>query len=141
VEALRHGQCDAILPAWGFLDGLAGFLHQGGVLPLFDAFPDHRQRRSIAPFFFCHIMVYRPLFDLPRLADIGTTLFRSPYIMNLLGFNARQIEEGFYAGQGQKPFDVESLEEFFASATAEDFLDYQLLWLEAMRRAWPGGCG
>lgn len=44
---------------------------------------------------------------------VGDTLFRSPYLLRLLGFNARHIEEGFYATPGQKPFDVESLGEFF----------------------------
>ena len=138
LEALRRGECDGILPAVrGFLDGFASFLQEGGVLPLFDTFPDHRRRRSIAPFFFCHTLVYRPLFQLPRLADIGDTLFRSPSILRLLGFNARQIEAGFYASQGQKPFDVESISEFFIPATSEDFFSFQLRWLEAIRRAWP----
>lgn len=107
---------------------------------MFDTFPDHRERRSIAPFFFCHTLVYRPLFKLPRLADIGDTLFRSPYpdtSGRLLGFNARQIEEGFYTTNGQKPFDVESIGEFFAPATDKDFFAFQLTWLEAIRRAWP----
>ena len=138
LEGLRQGQCDGILPAArGFLDGFAGFLEKGGVLPLFEAFPDHRQRRSISPFFFCHTLVYRPLFHLPNLAAIGDTLFRSPYILRLLGFNARQIEEGFYATEGQKPFDVESIAEFFALASDEDFYTYQLQWLETIQRAWP----
>jgi len=138
IEALQRGECDGILPAArGFLDGFAGFLHEGDVLPLFNSFPDHRERCSIAAFFFCHTLLYRPLFQLPRLADIGDTLFRSPYILRLLGFNARQMDVGFYAGEGQKPFDVESIGEFFAQATTEDFLTLQLRWLEAIYRAWP----
>ena len=114
---------------------------------MFNSFPDHRERRSIAAFFFCHTLLYRPLFQLPRLADIGDTLFRSPYILRLLGFalegsspkgfNARQMDVGFCAEEGQKPFDVESIGELFTQATAEDFPTFQLRWLEAIYRAWP----
>ncbi len=104
---------------------------------MLDTFPDHRRRRSIAPFFFCHTLVSRPLFQWPRLADIGDTLFRSPSLLRLLGFHARPIEAGFYAGKGHKPFDVERISEFFIPATSEDFFAFQPRWLEAIRRAWP----
>jgi len=83
IEALRPGECDGIIPAArGFLDGFAGFLHEWGMLPLFDTFLDHRERRSIAVFSFCHTLLYRPLFQLPRLANIADTLFQSPYIIS-----------------------------------------------------------
>jgi len=82
-------------------------------------------------------MLYRPLFRLPRLAQIGDTLFRSPFILRLLGFNARQVQRGFYAGSGEKPFDPEALGEFFARATDEDFFAHQVEWLKGIHRAWP----
>jgi hypothetical protein len=92
VAALKEGRCDGILPAARTMfDDFAGFLQQSDLLPLFDRFPDPRERRSIAPFFFCHTLLNRPLFRIPRLAQIGDTLFRSPYILRLLGFNARQM--------------------------------------------------
>lgn len=138
VSALKEGRCDGILPAARtFFDEFAGFLQQYGLLSLFDDFPDHRARRSIAPFFFCHTMLYRPLFRIDRLAQIGDTLFRSPYILRLLGFSARQIQVGFYEGDGEKPFDPEALSEFFVSATEEDFFSHQVAWLEEMFGAWP----
>lgn len=137
IESLKEGRCDGILPAAKTLfDDFAGFLYHSQLLPLLDEFPDRRERRSIAPFFFCHTMLYRPLFRLPRLAQIVDTLFRSPFILRLLGFNARQIQEGFYAGDGQKPFDPEALGEFFASATEEDFFAHQIEWLKGIHRAW-----
>lgn len=138
VAALREGRCDGILPATTtFFDNFAGFLQQSQLLPLFDSFPDRRERRSIVPFFFCHTMLYRPLFRISRLAQIGDTLFRSPYILRLLGFNARQIQTGFYEGDGEKPFDPEALGEFFALTTDEEFFAHQIEWLKGLLRAWP----
>ena len=96
VKALEQGECDGILPAArSFLDGFAEFCLESQVLGTFESFADPRARKSIPMFFFCNTLVYRPLFHLPRLANIEHTLFRSPYIMQQLGFNAREIEEGF----------------------------------------------
>ena len=85
-----------LLPG-GSLDGFAQFCLEAGVLEVLEQFPDHRCRRSIPMFFFCNVMVHRPLFQLKRLAPIERTLFRSPYILRQLGFNALQevLGEGF----------------------------------------------
>ena len=89
VEALKRGECEGILPAArGFLDGFAQFLQEAGILDALERFPDSRQRRTIPIFFFCHTLIYRPLFHLKRLAPIERTLFRSAYILRQLGFNA-----------------------------------------------------
>jgi hypothetical protein len=89
IAALERGECAGILPAArGFLDGFAGFLLEAGVLDVMEEFPDHRERRTIPMFFFCNILVYRPLFRLERMAPIERTLFRSPYILRQMGFNA-----------------------------------------------------
>lgn len=102
IEALQRGECDGILPAArGFLDGFAEFLLEAGILTAFEQFPDCRQRRSIPIFFFCNTLVHRPLFHLKRLAPIERTLFRSAYILRQLGFNALQIQGGFYPWPGQ----------------------------------------
>jgi len=53
---------------------------------------------------------------------VETILFRSPYILRTLGFNARQIVEGFYATQGARPFAVDTLADFFAGLSPETFL-------------------
>ena len=134
VAALKEGKCDGILPAVrGFLDGFAEFLLDAQVLAILEGFPDCRVRRSIPIFFFCNTLVYRPLFQLPRLAHIGRVLFRSPYILRQLGFNAQQIEEGFYhTASGQRPFDEEAIAECFAQAKAEDFLDNQKAMLKQL---------
>jgi|GEM_PF-6427573 len=49
--------------------------------------------------------------------------------------SSRRLAAGFYAGKGQKPFDVEKIGEFFIPATSEDCFAFQLWWLEAIRRA------
>jgi hypothetical protein len=140
VESLEQGECDGILPAArGFLDGFAGFLLDGKILDALDQFPDPRQRRSIPIFFFCNTLVHRPLFHLERLAPIERTLFRSPYILRQLGFNARQVAEGFYdTVEGQKPFTVESIAECFAKASTDDFVANQQQVLKQLLAYCPG---
>ena len=140
LEALRGGQCDGILPAArGFLDGFAGFCLEAGVLQAFETFPDRRARRSIPMFFFCNTLVHRPLFHLPSLQALEHTLFRSPYILRQLGFNARQIEHGFYqTAEGARPFAAQTIADTFAHATPEDFLQNQQAVLRALWQYSPG---
>jgi hypothetical protein len=139
VELLEKGECDGILPAArGFLDGFATFLLEAKILDAFDQFPDPRERHSIPVFFFCNTLVHRPLFRLKRMAPIERTLFRSPYILRQLGFNARQVREGFYdTAEGQTPFTVESIAECFAKTEAGDFLQNQQLVLQRLMSYCP----
>lgn len=140
VAALQKGECDGILPAArGFLDGFAEFCLQAGVLSAFEAFPDRRARRSIPMFFFCNTLVHRPLFHLPRLKPIQQTLFRSPHIMRQLGFNARQIERGFYkTAESHKPFTAQAIADAFARSRPEDFLNNQQAVLRSLWDYCPG---
>ena len=140
VESLKKGECDGILPAArGFLDGFADFLLDAEILDALDQFPDPRQRCSIPIFFFCNTLVHRPLFRLEGLAPIERTLFRSPYILRQLGFNARQVAEGFYhTAEGQTPFTVESIAECFAKVNRDDFLANQQQVLRQLAAYCPG---
>jgi hypothetical protein len=140
IEQLKQGHCDGILPAArGFLDGFAGFLLLAGILDCFAAFPDRRARRSIVIIFFCHTLVYRPLFQLKRLAPIERTLFRSPYILRTIGFNALQIKEGFYdTPEAERPFTAQAIADCFAKAEADDFLENQKTVLAALADYCPG---
>jgi len=139
LEALTRGECGGILPAArGFLDGFAEFLLEAGVMEAWEQFPDPRRRRSIPIFFFCNTLLYRPLFHLQRVTPIEHTLFRSPYILRQLGFNAMQIEQGFYhTPQGQHPFTAEALLECFAGCQAADFLVSQKEVLKRVMRYCP----
>jgi len=123
IEALKRGECDGILPAArGFLDGFAGFLLDAGICML-EQFADSRQRRSIPIFFFCHTLIYRPLFRLARLAAIEQTLFRSPYILRQLGsMPGRSSTASTTRPDSQRPFTVEAIPECFAGSQASDFL-------------------
>ena len=140
VNALESGHCDGILPAArGFMDGFAEFCLRAEVLEALETFPDRRARRSIPMFFFCNTLLHRPLFQLPRLAHIERTLFRSPYILRQLGFNARQIERGFYETQsGPSPFRAQAIADAFARAEADDFLENQQRVLDALWNYCPG---
>lgn len=140
IAQLKQGECDGILPAArGFVDGFAEFCLEAEVLEAFASFRDPRARRSIPMFFFCNTLVCRPLFQLPRLKPVEHTLFRSPYIMRQLGFNARQIEEGFYQTEtGAHPFTAQAIADTFARAKAEDFLHNQQAVLRAVWEHCPG---
>jgi hypothetical protein len=140
VAALKRGECDGILPAArGFLDGFAEFCMDAGVLDCFETFPDRRARRTIPIFFFCHTLLYRPLFHVKRLAPIEKVLFRSPYILRQLGFNGRQIAEGFYqTPDSQRPFTAQAIGDCFAKSQPEDFLANQMAVLAALKDYCPG---
>lgn len=143
IAALQRGECDGILPAArGFLDGFAQFLLVAGVVAVWERFPDPRLRRSIPIFFFCNALVHGILFGLRRLAPMGRVLFRSPYILRQLAFNAQQIEEGFYRTEkGRKPFDEEAIAECFAAAKREDFVTNQKAMLKGLVHHFPGQFG
>ena len=140
IAALKAGRCDGILPAArSFLDGFAEFCLRAGVLQAFEAFPDRRTRHNIPMFFFCNTLVHRPLWHLPRLQPIQHTLFRSPYILRQLGFNARQIDAGFYqTTEGPKPFTAGAIADAFVRSRPEDFLANQQAVLGALWDYCPG---
>jgi len=138
IEALTRGECDGLLPAArSFLDGFAGFLLNHGIMAVFEAFPEQRARQSIPVVFFCGSLLYRPLFQLPSLQAVGDVLFRSPYILRQMGFNAVQIGQGFYRTNGRKPFDEEAVAEFFAPADADTFLAHQEQVLHQLYQEFP----
>lgn len=127
IAALQRGDCDGLIPAAGqFMDQFAQFLSDRGILPFFEQFPDGRARRSIGPEFFCSTLLHKALFRLDSLAKIGTVLFHSPDVLRLLGFNFRQIHEGFYEGDGQRPFDPEALADFFDRLDPAQLEQHQL---------------
>lgn len=108
------------------MDEFAAFLGELGMFKLFDRFPDHRCRRSIVPAFFCNTLLHKALFRINSLRQIGPILFHSPDVLRKLGFNFRQINEGFYAGAAQRPFDVEALGDHFAAVTVDELFTHQL---------------
>jgi hypothetical protein len=57
--------------------------------------------------------------------------------MRTLGFQMRQIKQGFYSGSGQRPFNEEALSDFFAVCRLPDFLANQQAVLEVMLTAQP----
>ena len=127
IAALKRGECDGLVPAAGeFMDGFAEFLGDHDILRFFEQFPDGRARRSIGPEFFCNTLLHKALFRLPSLAQIGPVLFHSPDVLRRLNFNLRQIHEGFYEGDGQRPFDPEALADFFAALEPAQLEQHQL---------------
>ena len=138
VAALQRGECDGLVPAAGeFMDGFAEFLHDHGVLRCFEQFPDGRKRRSIGPEFFCNTLLHKALFRLPSLAQIGPVLFHSPDVLRRLGFNLRQVHEGFYEGGGQRPFDPEALADFFHALPPAQLQQHQLALSAQLVRQCP----
>lgn len=138
LSALERGETDGILPAAsGLMDRFAQLLIELGLPAILDSFPDHRKRRWIAPFLFCNVLLHKSLFHLDSLSSIGPFLFSSPDVIRTLGFNMRQVVEGFYAGGSQKPFNEEALSDFFAICEFSDFLVNQKLVLRALLKRHP----
>jgi hypothetical protein len=72
LSALERGETDGILPAaCEFMDRFAQFALKAGVLRVFEEFTDHRQRKWIAPFFFCNVLLHKSLLRLTSLTSIG----------------------------------------------------------------------
>jgi len=138
LSALERGETDGILPAAsGLMDHFAELMVGLGLPAILDKFPDHRKRRWIAPFLFCNVLLHKSLFRLESLSSIGPFLFSSPDVIRALGFQMRQITEGFYAGSSQKPFNEEALADFFAICELSDFLSNQKLVLRALLKKHP----
>jgi hypothetical protein len=136
--ALERGETDGILPAAsGFMDRFAQFLLKAGIPKAFDEFPDHRKRRWIAPFFFCNVLLHKSLFRLTSLSSIGPFLFSSPDVMRTLGFQMRQIREGFYRVDGMRPFNEEAMSDFFAGCELSGYLKNQKSVLKELIKSHP----
>lgn len=122
LAALERGETDGILPAAaGVMDRFAKFLLSTGIPSILDGFADYRKRSSITPFLFCNLLLQKALFRLDSLSQIGPFLFSSPDVLRTLGFNMRQIQEGFYSGSSSRPLNVEALGDFFAMCELPDF--------------------
>src|SRR3990172_220043 len=138
LSALERGETDGILPAAsGFMDRFAQFLLKAGIPKAFDAFPDHRERKWIAPFFFCNVLLHKSLFRLSSLSQVGPFLFSSPDVMRTLGFQMRQIQEGFYKGDGMRPFNEEAMNDFFAGCELSFYHKNQKTTLKALIKNHP----
>lgn len=126
IAALERAECDGILPAVsGFLDRFADFCLDIDLLSLLALLPDPRSRASIPHAFFGNVLMHKQLLRIPSFAEMGRVMFRSPTILNHLGFNFRQVNEGFYAGEGRKPFNEEALSDFFARIDREALWQFQ----------------
>ena len=141
IAALERGEVDGILPAArGFLDGFAQFLLAHQIVDTLAAFSDPRTRQSIPIAFFGLGLRYKQLFHLSSLSQVGRVLFRSPYILHQLGFNAQQIDDGFYhtqSPQAQKPFDPEAISECFAMVAADRYFEQQQAMLKVLSQHFP----
>jgi hypothetical protein len=122
LAALERGESDGILPAAsGAMDRFAGLLNKSGILRVLGGFADYRSRESIPAFLFCNLLLHKAVFRLDSLSQIEPFLFSSPDALRMLGFNMRQIEDGFYSGSKERPLNVESVGDFFAACRLQDF--------------------
>ncbi len=127
IAALERAECDGIVPAIAsFLDRFADFCIDISLLALLALLPDPRSRASIPQAFFGNVLLHKQLPRIGSFAEMGRVLFRSPTILNHLGFNWRQVNEGFYAGEGRRPFNEEALADFFALIDRDALWQFQL---------------
>jgi hypothetical protein len=123
IDALKHGWFVALhMSTWGFLDKFAAFLDQVGFYVSFAAFNDPRARSSIPEFFFLNVMTYKTLLGYDSFDALPKTLFANSGILRLLGFTAAQIRHGFNQKGVVRPFDPETLSEFFQRFTQTTYL-------------------
>lgn len=138
LAALERGESDGILPAASAaMDRFAKLLNSSGILRVLGGFADYRSRESIPSFLFCNLLLHKAIFRLESLSRIGPFLFSSPDVLRMLGFNMRQIQEGFYSGSRERPLNVESVGDFFASCRLEDFQANQEEVLGLLVRRYP----
>lgn len=127
LEGLRQAEFDHIYPANPTLfDRFLAYLGEVGVRETLDRFPDPRQRRSIPVRLLAQVLLVRPLFAVSSLAQLGPVLSADPAVLQLLGFNAHQIEHGFRANANRRPFDEETLADFAARILPEHCLEHSL---------------
>ena len=127
LEGLRQAEFDHIYPANPTLfDRFLAYLGEAGVRETLDQFPDPRQRRSIPVRFLTQTLLVRPLFAVSSLAQLGPVLSTDPALLQLLGFNAHQIEHGFRANANRRPFDEETLADFAARIQPKHCLEHSL---------------
>lgn len=138
LSALERGETDGILPAAsGLMDRFAKFLLSIGIPAILDGFADYRKRKSIPAFLFCNLLLHKALFRLESLSRIGPFLFSSPDVLRTLGFNMRQIQQGFYSGSQDRPLNVEALGDFFALCELPDFQANQKQVLVKLLEKYP----
>ena len=138
IAALKRAECDGVMPAVsGFFDQFGRFCTQIDLPGLLELLPDPRARASIPHAFFGNVLLYKQLLRIPSFAEMGRVLFRSPALLRQLGFNWRQVNEGFYTGEGRKPFDEEALAEFFARIEPAALWQFQLDLLPALVERCP----
>lgn len=138
VAALQRGECDGIVPAaCGWLDEFGCFCVESRVPELLARLPDARARCSIPAALFGTVLLYKQLLRIPSFAQMGRVLFRSPALLRQMGFNWRQVNEGFYAGEGRTPFDEEALADFFAGIDRDELWAFQQRLLPALVEQCP----
>jgi hypothetical protein len=138
IAALERGECDGILPAaCGWLDEFGQFCVHSNVPALLALLPDARARCSIPAALLGTVLLYKQLLRIPSLAQMGRVLFRSPALLRQMGFNWRQVNHGFYAGEGRTPFDEEALAEFFAGIGRDELWAFQQRLLPALVEQCP----
>lgn len=91
------------------MDMFAFYLTEIGALSLLATFPDPRLRRTIGIYFFATTLLFKALLKANAYEALPSRLFSNTRLLRLLGFNLRQIEEGFSRKGQARPFDVESL--------------------------------
>lgn len=91
------------------MDMFVFFLEEVGALRLLATFPDARLRRTIGIYFFATTLLFKALLKANAYEGLPSRLFSNTRLLRLLGFNLRQITQGFSRKGDKRPFDVESL--------------------------------
>jgi hypothetical protein len=91
------------------MDMFTFYLQEVGALKLLATFPDRRLRRTIGIYFFATSLLFKAILKANAYEALPSRLFSNTRLLQQLGFNLRQIEQGFSRKGNQRPFAVESL--------------------------------
>jgi hypothetical protein len=122
------------------MDLFTFYLQEGGALKLLATFPDRRLRRTIGIYFFATTLLFKALLKANAYEALPSRLFSNTRLLKQLGFNLRQIEQGFSRKGEQRPFDVESLLNALRLLTPEELHQWyieQVLPFLTRALAWP----
>jgi len=143
-ELLRQGKYDDVaLTEYGRLDQFIDFLDQTGYLNLLKEKVPSKGQNGIPNFLLSMIWTAKPLLGVGRMDELRY-MFRDEHLLRLLGFNFKQIKDGYSKRtkkNGTKPIHPDTARNFAISlpaTTSEDLHESVVQIIKNKKRIKPG---
>lgn len=108
---------------WGFLDHFFIFLFSLGFFARMDFRPKRVKRVMVPTVLMILTYEVKQLMGIPRMNQLEEHLFRDVALLKIIGFTARQIQEGFCCrgkGKRQGPMHRDTLADFLSKFSAKE---------------------